>query len=385
MAVDASVKPVMSLRARAPGTSSLMPKNITKTVYKVGDFLSWQRIKSLVLSPSFQRRSVWPAAAKSFFIDTIARGHPVPIVFLREQTNLDTLEPMREVVDGQQRLRTLLTYIEPESLEDYDQERDAFEVKKTHNSELAGRTFKQLPSDIRRRILGYEFSVHVLPSDTDDREVLQIFARMNATGVKLNDQELRNAKFYGEFKKTSYSLAYEQLFRWRNWKVFSEAEIARMSEVEETSDLMILMLNGVHGKSQKSIDNIYEKYEEGFPDAEEITHRFQSVMDAIGDMLGRSFPQTVYCRKSMFNTLFTFTYDLMYSLNSSLDNTKPKPLPGATLSAIQTASNLIQQGQVDEELTKVLRGATSDTGSREKRLDFMKQAMTSAQEKLESS
>jgi hypothetical protein len=248
-----------------------MPTNITKTVYKVGDFLSWQRAKFLVLSPSFQRRSVWPAAAKSFFIDTIARGHPIPIVFLREQTNLDTLEPFREVVDGQQRLRTLLTYIEPESLRDYDAERDAFEVKKTHNSELAGKTFKHLPADIRRRILGYEFSVHVLPSDTDDREVLQIFARMNATGVKLNDQELRNARFYGEFKKTSYSLAYEQL------------------------------------------------------------------------------------------------------------------LPGTAIKAIDTASNLIQNGQFDDELAKVLRGATSDTGSRQKRLDFMNQAMSSAQEYLESS
>src|SRR4051812_44405052 len=110
-----------------------MPSNITKTVYKVGDFLSWQRMKSLVLSPSFQRRPVWSAAAKSFFIDTIARGHPIPIVFLREQTNLDTLEPSREVVDGQQRLRTLLSYIEPESLRDFDPERDSFEIKKSHN------------------------------------------------------------------------------------------------------------------------------------------------------------------------------------------------------------------------------------------------------------
>lgn len=32
--------------------------DITKTVYKVGDFVSWQRSGALVLSPSFQRRPV---------------------------------------------------------------------------------------------------------------------------------------------------------------------------------------------------------------------------------------------------------------------------------------------------------------------------------------
>jgi len=72
------------------------------------------------------------------------------------------------------------------------QKRDSFVVTRTHNRDIAGKTFRQLSADIRKRILAYEFSVHVLPSDTEDRQVLQIFARMNATGVKLNDQELRN-------------------------------------------------------------------------------------------------------------------------------------------------------------------------------------------------
>jgi uncharacterized protein with ParB-like and HNH nuclease domain len=107
-----------------------MQINIAKTVYKVSDFLSWQWSNSLVLSPSFQRRSVWPKAAKSFLIDTVVRGLPIPIIFLREQTDLNTLEPIREVVDGQQRLRTLISFIEPDLLKDFDPERDSFVVKK---------------------------------------------------------------------------------------------------------------------------------------------------------------------------------------------------------------------------------------------------------------
>lgn len=340
-----------------------MPYNITKTVYKISDFISWQRSRSLVLSPSFQRRSVWPVAAKSFLVDTVARGLPMPIVFLREQTNLETLEPLREVVDGQQRLRTLLAYIEPESLKDFDPDRDPFVVKKTHNAELAGKTFRQLPPDVRRRILSYEFSVHVLPADTDDREVLQIFARMNATGVKLNAQELRNAEFYGEFKKIAYNLAYEQLSRWRNWRLFSENDIARMAEVEETSDLLIVMLRGVHGKDQETIRNAYQQYEEEFPQAEEVARRFRWVMDAIDKTLGALIPASVFSRKSMFHTLFSFYYDFIYGLNSPLDRVRPKDLPQEAVMAAREVSDRIQNGQISEELKKVLRGATTHPSS----------------------
>ena len=180
--------------------------NIQKTVFKVNDFLSWNRAGSLILSPAFQRRPVWPKGAKSFLIDTIVRGIPMPIIFLRERTDLKTLEPQREVVDGQQRLRTVIAFIEPDKLPNFDEQRDSFTVDKVHNAELAGKRFRELSATTRQRILDYDFSVQVLPADTEDREVLQIFGRMNSTGFKLNEQELRNAEFFGAFKELMYKL-----------------------------------------------------------------------------------------------------------------------------------------------------------------------------------
>jgi len=50
---------------------------VSKTNYKVSDFISWAKASTLILSPSFQRRSVWPAGAKSYLIDTIVRGLPI--------------------------------------------------------------------------------------------------------------------------------------------------------------------------------------------------------------------------------------------------------------------------------------------------------------------
>jgi uncharacterized protein with ParB-like and HNH nuclease domain len=166
-------------------------------LYKISDFVSFIRSGNLNLSPIFQRRPVWSKGAKSYLIDTIIRGLPIPIIFLREKkSDLETLEPKREVVDGQQRIRTVLSYISPDLLKDFNAAHDDFVISKSHNKELSNKKFSALDDEIKQRILDYEFSVHVFPSGTDDREILEMFTRMNSTAYGLKPQELRNAKFF---------------------------------------------------------------------------------------------------------------------------------------------------------------------------------------------
>ena len=260
---------------------------ISRTQYKLSDFISWQRAGSLRLSPSFQRRPVWKPDAKSYLVDTVVRGLPVPVIYLRERLDLDNQETIREVVDGQQRLRTLLGFVSASLLNDYDPSRDGFKVKKVHNEELAGKSFGDLPSELKKRILGYQFSTHVLPTGIEDREILQMFARLNATGVKLNNQELRNAEWFGLFKTQMYSLALEQLDRWREWGVLGEDQIARMKEVEVTSDLVLNIIEGITGKTQKRIDEMYKKYNIVFDKCDIVADRFRRVMDTIDPMMRR--------------------------------------------------------------------------------------------------
>jgi len=348
-------------------------KHISKTVYKVHDFLSWQKSGSLVLSPSFQRRSVWSPSAKSYLIDTVVRGLPVPILFVRERTDLESLEPKREVIDGQQRLRTLISYVQKETLRDYNESTDSFKIKKSHNKELGNKSFDQLNSTLQQRILNYEFSVHVLPAETEDSEVLQIFARMNSTGVKLNPQELRNAEYFGDFKSSMYTLAYQNLERWRKWNVFNENDIARMSEVEEVSDLVNIMLKGLKGKSQPALNKIYKEYDEDFADSKEIAKRFNHVMDKIDETAGSYISSSAFTRTALFNSLFIFYYDLIYSLDSSLVRATPNPIDSSILETVRTVSVRIESSQLPEELSKVLRGGTGNLESRRERLNFIQE------------
>lgn len=295
----------------------------------------------------------------------------MPIIFLREQTDLESLEPMREVVDGQQRLRTLISFIEPALLDDFDPQKDVFTVKRSHNEVIAGIGFKSLDSEFRKQILGYEFSVHVLPSDTEDSEVLQIFARMNSTGVKLNAQELRNANYYGIFKTLCYELAYEQLGRWRSWDVFDENNIARMHEVEMTSDFVRLMMNGIQSKSQSALDKAYKEYDDDFPMANETTRRFRQVMDRIDEVLGFEISTTEFVKRGLFETLFTIIYNLSYGLESPLLRRKAAPLPPRIKRGLLRASDVLRGGDLPEELAKVLRGGTGNLESRRLRFEFV--------------
>ncbi|MFL0356384.1 DUF262 domain-containing protein [Erythrobacter sp. GH1-10] len=277
--------------------------DIKRTTFSVGDFLSWQRADGLELSPSFQRRAVWTKPQKSYFIDTVYRGLPVPIIFLRERTDIETLSTVREVIDGQQRLRTLLSFIAPDSLPDF-KDADDFTVRKKHNKDIQGKHFERLSKDAKERIISYQFSVHVLPSDTSDAEVLSIFARMNSTGSKLNAQELRNAEYFGEFKTISYRVAHANLERWRKWKVFSEQQIARMNEVELTSILFIQILSGLFERTQKNIDKYYDELDEDFDQSGRVVKEFGEVMDSIEEAFGDALAPSVYSNTGMFIQLF---------------------------------------------------------------------------------
>lgn len=348
------------------------PLEILRTSYRVSDFVSWQQAGALELSPSFQRRSVWRPIERSFLIDTVVRGFPMPVIFLRDlASGLDELTPARQVVDGQQRIRTLLGFVSRDLLPDHD-ERDDFTVRPSHNREIGGKRFDELLPEVRRRILNYEFSVDVFRSDTDDREILQIFARMNATGVKVTAQELRNAEYIGEFKALMYRLAAEQLPRWREWGIFSEQEIARMEEVELTSELALLMVRrSLSGRDQSALDKIYRDNEESFPRAKDVARRFRFIMDSVDEKLGDVLTETAFTRKTLAYPLLAAIYDLHYGIGSELVKESPKRIPAATLRWIAEAGRQIKDKDAPEDLLDEISRRTTHPATRSALVRFL--------------
>src|SRR5690606_42073775 len=73
----------------------------------VQDLLAAHTRGELDVSPWYQRRSVWTQAHKAYLINSIFNKMPVPTIYLRHTLDLALERTVKDVVDGQQRSRSL--------------------------------------------------------------------------------------------------------------------------------------------------------------------------------------------------------------------------------------------------------------------------------------
>lgn len=277
-------------------------KNFDSATYTINDFLEWNDKKQLILSPKFQRRSVWKDVAKSFLIDSLLRDKPLPKIFIRQITDIKVRKTIREVVDGQQRLRTIIDYVN-----------DAFKVKKSHNEKYGELFFSQLPDSVQSNILEYKFSVDVL-NGVEDSEVMDVFSRLNTYTTPLNTQELINAEFYGYFKQLVYKISYKYNQFWIENKIFTEYQTMRMNEVELTTDLIIAMMDGI--QNRKIVKNYYKKYDESFDSQKLYENIFDEIISVISQLFENPLIKNNFKKPALFYSLFLSLYNVKYKLKS---------------------------------------------------------------------
>lgn len=348
---------------------------VLKTVYSVGDFLDWQRSGTLDLRPYFQRNDVWSKSAKSYFIDTLVRGFPVPLLLLQTATDAKSYRSIRRVVDGQQRLRTVLAFVDPSCLDDF-KAKDDFTMMRTHNPQLAGRSFEDLPREAKQRILDTEFSVHVLGSGYRREQILEVFARMNSTGKRLNDQELRNAQFHGELKQAMYEVAYEHLEYWQKWRTFSVDQIAVMKEVEFTSELADYVIFGLKGKTKSSLQRLYKSYDEHFTDGDEVLKRMRRTLSAIDRIITDSDEELRlprFGKQGWLYVLFAIVHDAQYGhpLQNLEEQVDAKFDTKAFATQLEAKHDRLGQIGLPDAVLKATRGAATDISSRRTRLRYL--------------
>lgn len=275
-------------------------KKFDTRAYSIADFLEWHNNDLLILSPDFQRRSVWSEKAKSYLIDTIIRGKPIPKIIVMQE--LKGSRTARIVVDGQQRLRAILEFISGD-----------FKISRAHNKELAGSTFTKLSDKLQKEFLQYEFGVDLL-FNLAYEDILDIFARINSYTVILNKQELLNAKYLGYFKQYSFNYGYKYVKYFLEAHILTKAKVIRMAEAELAADLFISLIGGV--QTNKNVEQYYKKFEEGIGELEGAATRFDKVMSYIGDIYPpEELAGTNWSRVHLFYTLFTTIAHNLYGLH----------------------------------------------------------------------
>ena len=268
----------------------------------VEDILSWDKKGELLLQPKFQRRDVWSDKARSYLIDTIIRGKPIPKLYMRVMFNPKTKRVIREIVDGQQRLKSVLLFFE-----------DGFKISKTHNQDYAGKYLSEMDDEVRRDILNYRFALDDL-GEMPDEEVHDIFARLNTYSTTLNNQELRHAKYFGEFRASAYTLAYEFMPFWQKNSIFTDKQILRMAEAEFVSELLLAMIEGLSAGDKRVIDTAYKNYDDRLPHRSILERRFTQIIDVIGGILGNTLSKSSFRERRLLYPLFCVIYHMQFGL-----------------------------------------------------------------------
>ncbi|WP_400079358.1 DUF262 domain-containing protein [Winogradskyella sp. R77965] len=290
--------------------------------------ISWfkqaDELNQLEMRPPFQRNLVWTKKQKSFLVDSILNGFPIPELYMQDII-LEDGSKNYIVVDGQQRITSCLEYIHGE-----------FEIDGKDSPSLGGLSFDDLNANQKKKFYGYQFVVRMLP-EISDLELREIFQRLNRNNVVLNPQELRQATYWGEFINLMNGLANHDL--WSKIDVFTSTDIKRMKDVEFISELAIAVLHGVQNKKQ-TLDKYYELYEEDFKEKFELQDKFDKVLREITKILP-NISDTRWSKKTDFYTLF-----VLLSKYSEL-------FPLSTENRAKTAETLMKFAQDIDKFVRV--------------------------------
>lgn len=236
--------------------------------------------------PGFQRGFVWSLTEQSRFIESLIIGLPVPNIFLAKDNDSKTLN----IIDGQQRLKTLQRYLAGEF--------PLSNSKKIHedlrgcyfNRDVAKSTKSKVLDDTDERTLSDSIlhSIVIRPDPSSDSDeygyeyndaVIQIFRRLNTSGKALQPQEVRSCIFYGRFDELLHDLNRNQ-----SWRSLFGVEHSRYKDVEVILRFFALYKNIELYKAP--MPSFLDKFMEQHRNIEsssllEMRSQFETVMDLL--------------------------------------------------------------------------------------------------------
>lgn len=176
----------------------------------LGELVRMARDKELIRAPEYQRKFRWKQEDESYLIESLLLGLPVPSVYVASNPN-----GTWEVVDGLQRLSTLIHFMsderEVEELLGLKAPLRLTGLKKLPSfNDLA---FAKIPTPIRLQFGKRSLRVTALSDKSDPEIRFEVFERLNKGGVSLSPQEVRACVFRGPFAELLRELSELPAFR----------------------------------------------------------------------------------------------------------------------------------------------------------------------------
>ena len=250
-----------------------------------------------IIVPQWQRQFVWTRRQCSRFIESLLLGLPVPGIFFYQDTRTRELV----VLDGQQRLKTLLAYYmndlegSPFPLPQHDPTK-----YQTIHPDFAGKRYSELPEEYRRRLDNSIIHTTIVKQDSpagpgEISSVYHIFERINSAGANLTPQEIRTAIFSGALDNLLQQLNAEPA-----WREIYGVPSRRLKDQELVLRYLALLTDSSeYSRPMTEFLNVFMAKNRGLEglDAEELSDEFRS---AVG-MLARSVGSRVFRPVSVVN------------------------------------------------------------------------------------
>ncbi len=236
--------------------------------FPIAEYCAQMKSNAIVVNSDYQRSAeVWPPAARSYLIDTILLGFPIPKITLFQKTNLKTRKTVKEIVDGQQRSNAI-----------YDFFNDDLRI--TGKSEFTGKRFSDLEPEQQQQFVEYSLAADILVDAKED-EIRQLFRRINSYTVPLNPQEQRHAVHQGAFKWFMVDLTEKYAQTLKELGVLKEKQLSRMQDAQLFTEIILGMLDGIETYAKPKLDKCYSDYDETFAAKKDIEKRFDYIFEFI--------------------------------------------------------------------------------------------------------
>lgn len=292
----------------------------SSTNKKIRELITLVKTEKIIPRPEFQRRLVWSRDDKNHFIDSVLNGFPFPEIYLADgDVDLDSGEGSQLLVDGLQRISTLVQYFEGDStlrLTTVPPYADLSEVEK-------------------RDFLQYDVSVRDLGT-ISKAQIVEAFKRLNATKYSLLDIEVNNAIYSGKLKKFAEELSGNSFFVSHN--IFNALDFKRMGDLRFTLTIIGTMIEGYFNRDDE-FEALLSRYNDDFLIEEEIKSRFEGVKNFIEELALNE-----KCRAWKKADLFTLIIELDYILS----NVEPSLSPSNTVERLTAFYNVVESSAINE-------------------------------------
>ena len=233
---------------------------------KIDQIIGYFNDKKINLIPPFQRGSVWNPNLRRKLIENMVQARPIPAIFLYKQEDDNGDQFAYNILDGKQRLESLLLFIgnqrpgmKVNNLEHYFYGLPAW-ADRNFPIHLEGEeiTFKELDNALVRQLR--EYPIPTIEIDLDDEEasfdeVVDLFIDINQYGVKVSRFHM--------VKALTEDKLFKQVFR-----MFARRESKKRSSyyraIPNSYTYVMEQLNIVSKLSDKNsqVDRIWERLTE---------------------------------------------------------------------------------------------------------------------------